>query len=128
MFNKNKKYIMKESFDSNNIVVANLQYISNQVDENCYSPMVITTSQKYLFEVINEKGKNIYREIFTGFIADTETSYFNLPYVINVERLKDVILDVSNKVTKYSCLLLLDEVNKQKEKVTTRVKTNKRKK
>ena len=41
-------YIMPDLFDSNNLVVANLEFVSNRVTTN--GPMVETTGQKYIFE------------------------------------------------------------------------------
>ena len=66
-------YKMKDIFDSANLFVANLEYISDEVTP--YGPMVQRTAQKYLFESINVDGKIRYREIFTGFIADSKICF-----------------------------------------------------
>lgn len=106
-------YIMPELFNSNNLVVANLEYVSNRVTTN--GPMVETTEQKYIFERINENGKERFREIFTGFVADNgEPKYFNLPYVVSEVPIREV-LDVADKIPRYGLLLVLNEINFNKE-------------
>ena len=102
-------YIMPDLLDSNNLVVANLEFVSNRVTTN--GPMVETTGQKYIFEKINDNGKIRYREVFTGFIADNGgASYFNLPYVVSETPIKEV-LNVTDKIPKYALLLVLNEIN-----------------
>ncbi len=102
-------YIMPEFFDSNNLVVANLEFVSNRVTTN--GPMVETTEQKYIFERINENGKERFREVFTGFVADSnEAAYFNLPYVVSEMPIKEV-LNVTDNLPKYGLLLVLNEIN-----------------
>ena len=68
---KSDNYKMKENYNSNDLVVANLEYVSNS--GMSYSPLVEQT-QKYIFEEIEEDGKKRYREVFTGFIADDKES------------------------------------------------------
>ena len=80
---KSENYQMKDNYNADNLVVANLEYISSEATP--YGPMVKKTTQKYIFEILNENGKTRYREIFTGFIADCEEShYFDLPYAVNI--------------------------------------------
>ena len=77
---KSENYKMSDSYQSDNLIAANLEYISSE--PTTYGPMVKSTEQKYIFEVINDNGKIRYREIFTRFIADdNESCYFDLPYV-----------------------------------------------
>ena len=107
---KSENYQMKDSYNADNLVVANLEYISSEATP--YGPMVKKTTQKYIFEILNENSKNRYREIFTGFIADCEEShYFNLPYVVNIIALKEQVPSVANNIPKYGLLLVLNEVN-----------------
>ncbi len=102
-------YIMPDLFDSDNLVVANLEFVSNRVTTN--GPMVETTGQKYIFEKINDNGKIRFREVFTGFVADNgEAAYFNLPYVVSETPIKEV-LNVADKLPKYGLLLVLNEIN-----------------
>lgn len=117
---KSEHYKMKETFESDNLVVANLEYISDEVTP--YGPMIKRTTQKYLFELINENDKIRYREIFTGFIADSEgNDYFNLPYVVNIVSLKEQEPTIAKQISKYALLLVLDEINTKKtEKKLTR--------
>ena len=131
MFGKNKKqeerkedkkenldfetygYIMPELFDSNNLVVANLEFVSNRVTTN--GPMVETTEQKYIFERISDNGKERFREVFTGFVADNgDAKYFNLPYVVSIVPVREV-LDVADRLPRYGLLLVLNEINFNKE-------------
>ena len=110
-----ENYKMSDEFDSMKLYVGNLEYISST--PTSFGPKCERTEQKYLFEKIEEDGKVKYREIFTGFLADKDQgSYFDLPYVVNVERLVDVYPNVWGKIHKYACLLILDEVNKEKGK------------
>ena len=131
MFGKNKKqeerkedkkenldfetygYIMPELFDSNNLVVANLEFVSNRVTTN--GTMVETTEQKYIFERISDNGKERFREVFTGFVADNgDAKYFNLPYVVSEVPIREV-LDVADRLPRYGLLLVLNEINFNKE-------------
>ena len=107
---ESENYQMKDSYNADNLVVANLEYISNEATP--YGPMIKKTTQKYIFENLNENGKTKYREIFTGFIADSEEShYFNLPYAVNIIALKEQVPSVANNISKYGLLLILNEVN-----------------
>ena len=107
---KSENYKMKDSYNSDDLVVANLEYVSNS--GMSFSPMVEQTTQKYIFEEIEENGKKRFQEVFTGFIADDKESiYFNLPYVVNIISLKELVPSVSKELPKYSLLLLLNEVN-----------------
>ena len=106
---KSEKYQMKESYNAKNLVVANLEYISS--DSTPYGPVVKKTTQKYIFEVLNENNKERYREVFTGFIADSKNHYFDLPYVVNIIALEEQLPSVANSIAKYGLLLVLDEIN-----------------
>ena len=121
--NKNKKekslsiesnnYVMKDQFETDNLVTANLKYISSELDPDV--PMVQQTEHRYLFEMINEDGKIRYREIFTGFIADAgECYYFDLPYVENIVFLKEQVPTIAKEVPKYALLLILNDINVKK--------------
>jgi len=113
-----KNYKMKDYYNSNDLVVACLESVTN----NSEFPMVETTDQRYIFEEIYEDDNYRYREVFTGFIANRESyfNYFNLPYVVAVVPLKKVVPTVCDEIPKLSLLLLLNEVNK-KEKVQNKV-------
>ena len=102
-------YIMPEFFNSDNLVIANLEFVSNRVTTN--GPMVETTEQKYIFERINDNGKERFREVFTGFVADSnEAAYFNLPYVVAEAPIREV-LNVTDNLPRYGLLLVLNEIN-----------------
>ena len=118
MFGKKKKslnfesdnYKLKDNYVTDNLVVANLKYISSEATPS--GPMIKQTEQKYIFELLNENGKIRYREIFTGFVADAEESqYFDLPYVVNVVSLKEQVLCVADNIPRYGLLLVLNEIN-----------------
>ena len=112
---KSDNYKINDSYKTDDLVVANLEYISSEATP--YGPMVKQTEQKYIFEMLNENGKTRYREIFTGFIADAEEShYFDLPYVVNIVSLKEHVPSVAENIPKYGLLLVLNEVNKKKLK------------
>lgn len=110
---KSDNYKINDSYKTDDLVVANLEYISSEATS--YGPMVKQTEQKYIFEMLNENGKTRYREIFTGFIADAEEShYFDLPYVVNIVSLKEHVPSVAENIPKYGLLLVLNEVNTKK--------------
>ena len=112
---KSDNYKINDSYKTDDLVVANLEYISSEATP--YGPMVKQTEQKYIFEMLNENGKTRYREIFTGFIADAEEShYFDLPYVVNIVSLKERVPSVAENIPKYGLLLVLNEVNTKKLK------------
>ena len=121
---KTENYKMKDNYNKDDLVIANLEYVmSAYVD---FSPMVKTTKQRYIFEKIEEDGKIRYREVFTGFIADTESSYFDLPYVVNIKPIDKVLDKVAETLPKYSLLLAIDEINSiQKVKVKVKVRNKK---
>lgn len=120
---KTKNYEMSESYESANLVVANLQYISSRYTD--YGPMVETTKQKYIFEVITQEEETRYREVFSGFVANDKEEFFDLPYVVNVKPLNETINNVAETVPKYGLLLLLDQVNRvQKVKVHRKQQKN----
>jgi len=110
---KSKNYNMSDNYKSSDLVIANLEYVSSAYTPN--GPMVERTSQKYIFEKIKESGSIRYREIFTGFIADTENHYFDLPYVVNIKPLSEEVSNVANNIPKYGLLLLINEINVPKK-------------
>ena len=105
---ESENYKMKDLSECDNLVVANLEFVSNNL-------MVETTNQKYLFETIIENDKKKYREVFTGFKAEPEEShYFNLPYVVNIIPLNEQAPSVSGPIPKYGLLILLNQINNVK--------------
>jgi hypothetical protein len=106
-----KFYKMKKHFKANNLVIGNLSYISSELND-C-GPVVKTTSQKYIFEVIKYMNKPLYREVFTGFIAKDECeSIFDLPYVVNVEKFIKFLPNTENvKVPRLSLMMALNDIN-----------------
>lgn len=110
-----KNYIMQDRYDANNLVVANLEYISSKIyEENQDGPMVIETELKYIFEKLNQNGKTRYREVFTGFIADVandEIEYFDLPHVIKIVPLKEELPESPDNIPKFGLLLTINDIN-----------------
>jgi len=139
MFRKNKNefgdknYKMKEYYEADNLIVAKLQIISGDYIED--GPMIETTEQKYIFEIIREKQKIRYREIFTGFITDNiddtkenniNFHYFNLPYVYKPEKFTDYFPQTKGElIPKLSFLWILNDLNysKKNEEEITKKKT-----
>jgi len=111
---------MKDSYNSDDLVISNLKYISSEVTSHD-SPMVKTTTQKYIFEKFTEKGVTKYREIFTGFVTeyeddedenyDIEILYFDVPYPTNIIPLKQQLSSIEQNISKFDLLFLLDEIN-----------------
>lgn len=122
-----ENYTMTEIYDAEKLVVGKLEYISGDVTE--FGPMVKRTSQNYIFEpiVINDIVK--YQEVFTGFIAgDSDEGYFDLPYVVDMEVLTEILVDYKQtKIPKLGMLLTLNEVNSQIVKCNDKNSLNKRK-
>lgn len=112
---KTPNYGMSDSYKTENLVVAKLQYVSSKYTD--FGPMVETTKQRYIFEKIEEDDQLRYREVFTGFVAKTSEEFFDLPYVVDIKPLQEVVPSVAEEVPKYGLLLLIDEINKQKVKV-----------
>lgn len=104
---------MAEIYDAEKLVVGKLEYISSAITE--FGPMVKKTSQNYIFEPIFINGMVKYQEVFTGFIAgDSSEGYFDLPYVVDMEKLTEILVDYKQtKVSKLGMLLMLDEINSQ---------------
>lgn len=84
--------------------IANLEYILS--DKTYDAPMVIQTKQKYIFEKVIMAEKVKYIEVFTGFIADTKSDYFDLPYVVKIKSLMEIVPTIAYTIHKYGMLLL----------------------
>lgn len=124
MFGKNKLnpfgdkgYKMKKSYKAHELVVANFSRISGALTE--FGPMIETTEQKYIFELITDNKQKIkYREIFTGFIAETESNTFDLPYVVNPTSFTDYFPQtIGREIPKLSLIWALNDINNPKDKV-----------
>lgn len=109
----NPKYNMEESYLTSDIVVANLQYVSSAYTPD--GPMIETTKQKYFFRLVEDGEDPKYQELFTGYITNTESQYFDVPYVTNVKPLQEEVPNVSKKLHRYGLLLLLNEINTPKK-------------
>ena len=53
---KSDNYKLNDNYMTDNLVVANLDYISSKLTP--YGPIVKQTEQKYIFELLNENGKS----------------------------------------------------------------------
>ena len=131
MFGKNKKksefgdeeYQMKDNYDTSKLVIARLKRVSRGYVTG--GPMIKTTCQKYIFEVIEDRrGEEIrYREVFTGFIADSKAENFNLPYVYETEKFTDYFPETEGKsLPKLSLIWILNDINFPNEKGKSRVR------
>ena len=110
-----KKYVMKEIYDANNLVIGTLGYVVS--DKTEFGPMMKKTKQIYIFEEIDIDGKVRYQEVFTGFIAKQKAEYFDLPYIENGEKLTDVLPEyIDAKIPSLGMLLTLNDVNDKKNK------------
>ncbi len=108
-----KSYNMEESYLTADIVVGNLEYVSSAYTP--HGPMVETTKQKYFFRLVEDGEDPKYQELFTGYVTNTESQYFDVPYVVNVKPLTEEIPNVSKKLHRYGLLLLLNEINTPKK-------------
>lgn len=132
----NENYVMKEKYHADKLVVANLQRISSL--DTPFGPMIETTEQKYIFEII-ECDKNIkYREIFTGFITECvddttkngiDFKYFDLPYVYKPIRFTDYVPEtIGMKLPKLSLIWAQNDINYAKNQEKHEVKIIRKKK
>ncbi len=110
-------YTMKKEYHADEIIVSQLDYVST---EDANGPLHYKTSLKYFFEPIEEEGKTRWREIFTGFIADDELTYFDLPYLSKEkETLTDYFEELEGvTLPNLSLLLYLNKVNEKKTEKT----------
>lgn len=108
-----KSYNMEESYLTADIVVGNLEYVSSAYTP--HGPMVETTKQKYFFRLVEDGEDPKYQELFTGYVTNTESQYFDVPYVVNVKPLAEEVPNVSKKLHRYGLLLLLNEINTPKK-------------
>ena len=108
-----KSYNMEESYLTADIVVGNLEYVSSAYTP--HGPMVETTKQKYFLRLVEDGEDPKYQELFTGYVTNTESQYFDVPYVVNVKPLTEEIPNVSKKLHRYGLLLLLNEINTPKK-------------
>lgn len=137
MFGKNKRnefgdkgYKMKDHYEADKLVVARFQRISSGYIE--FGPMVETTEQKYIFELVQDGKKIRYREIFTGFITDNvddtskngvDSKYFDLPYVFEPEKFTKYIPQAKGlTLPKLSLIWTQNDINHPKEKVNVKTK------
>ncbi len=121
-------YVMKELYDADNLVVGRFKHVSAEVTE--WGPVDKKTTQKYIFEPIDIDGEVRYQEVFTGFVAKGAVEYFNLPYVIDIEGLTDVLPSYKgSQIPRLGMLLTLDEVNSKKSEksnAAVKIKTSKK--
>ena len=114
-----KKYVMKDNYNVDDLMVGNFNYVSSNVTEGGIKE--VQTDQKYFFEEVLDNGKIKYREIFTGFIADAEENgYFDIPYVVNAIPLRE-LFQGKDVLSKYALILVLDKVNTE-QKVKKNIK------
>ena len=109
---------MKDYYKPENLVVAKLQKISNINMENSFTPIVKTTEQKYIFEIVFDKNGKKYREIFTGFIADDkDEGIFNLPHIIDPIPFTDYFPEtINSEIPKLSLIWVLNDINYSNKK------------
>lgn len=66
-----KEDYRKKEYNTDNLVIANLVVdASNMI-------FIGTTDHRYIFENITEEGKEKYREIFTGFVAEKAPFHYD---------------------------------------------------
>ena len=120
-----KNYKMKDFYNAEDIFVGCFERVSSRIDMDDldFGPNIETTEQKYFFEKIKEDGKIKYREIFTGFITesmfDSESSYFNFPYICEISKFVDYFPNTEGKkIPKLSLIWAINDVNcKNKSKI-----------
>lgn len=106
-----QNYCMEDYYQADTLVIGNLCRISNRMDDAGILKLV-TIKQKYIFRVIQDHDQLKYQEIFTGFIAESELEYFNLPCVVNIVSMVDYFPKLKgSNIPKLSLLWLLNDIN-----------------
>ena len=99
-----KEDYRKKEYNTDNLVIANLVVdASNMI-------FIGTTDHRYIFENITEEGKEKYREIFTGFVAEKAQDLSDLPYLKNIVPLNEEV-ECVGEISKFEALLLLNQIN-----------------
>lgn len=110
-----KNYKTKEKYNANELIIANFRKVSNTIDS--FTPMTETTEQKYIFEKLCENGKIKYREVFTGFIANDKSGYFNIPYVVNSISYVELYPEYKDfEIPKLGLIWIQNDINHSKKK------------
>lgn len=111
-------YTMKKEYSADGIIVSKLYFVKG--NEELFGLISGKTKIKYFFEPIEEDEKIRYREIFTGFIADDELAYLDLPYLSKEkEALTDYFTELKGvTLPKLSLLLYLNKVNEKRKDKT----------
>lgn len=112
---KDSKYTSKEFYNINNLFVGNI--LCNQNILSSYNLSTNLTNQRFIFELIESKNGNMYREIFSGFIvSDISINDYQLS-IINIEPITKYYPN-SNiiKISNLELFLLQNEINSKKTK------------
>ena len=112
---KDNKYISKEFYNINNLFVANI--LCNQNILSSYSLPNNLTNQRFIFELIESKNGNMYREIFSGFIV-SDMPINDYPFSIeNIESLTKYYTNSNiTRISNLELFLLQNEINSKKTK------------
>lgn len=94
------------------LVVANLERIPGKIKE--VGPLIETTEQKYLFEIVEEDGQIQYRELLTGSLFKDKEEYFDVPYIVNPEPLALYWQEEEKEISSSILLWLLNDINNPK--------------
>ena len=117
-----RNYKMKKEYDADKLFVANLERVNSYTFEDEVGPTISSTEQKYIFE-LTKNGK--YREIFTGFLADSidntnngiNFKYFDLPYLKNIESFTKYFPEFTDKeIPKLAFIWIMNDLNHTKQK------------
>lgn len=101
---KPKEDYRKKEYNTDDLVIANLVVAeSNMI-------FIGTTDHKYIFEKVTEDGKEKYREIFTGFVAEKTQTLSDVPYLKNIVPLNEEV-EYVGEISKIEALLLLNQIN-----------------
>lgn len=117
-----KNYQMKNHYDPNNLVIAKLQRISSIKTD--FGPIVETTKQQYIFERIPGE-EHQYREIFTGFIVQDTSTYFDLPYCCEKIPFLERFPNAKKEIPKLSLIWAQNDINYPEKKNNNNNNNNK---
>lgn len=125
-----KNYQMKDRYAAKDLYVGVFERIPYMTEPG--GANIETTTQKYIFEIIQDGEETKYREVFTGFIAKLAdqngvvTEYFNIPYVKDPQPITDYLpVTEGLELPKLSLIWALNDINtvKIQEKPMTLKKT-----
>lgn len=124
-----EKVEVKNEYNADDLVCARLLTVSSAIEDikEDYGPRYTETELFYIFkkeEILeNDEVTFSYEEVFTKYKFSDESSYFNVPYLIDIESYTNIFQEDKGKTLPVTMLLLkLDKLNVEKHKTNNNEK------